>query len=330
MVPLIATSNLAVSTALRKSIAESCRRDLSKAFIAWLLEDLNQAADLVSIAAQAAKREGAGQDFQTVAILGFAADAGVLSDPELAALKKGLTRVAGRSPVVNGVPMPFCADAVGILGIALGNAVIANAEINGQVVGWAKRFLKSAYERNRAEDWQRCLFATADLKMGTPLKLSIPNSVAAADVRLALLAKGLIHCPDTQVRQDAARVVQMAIQEPPANVDCERAALCLAGVEWVIRREGEQGYRVAAFTDNLITSPPHTSKDDEQGDIDATPRKKRGRPTKISDERKQRALAVRGVRARAQILYGCKYPTSQQKKNVFAILKNYRSKRIQD
>jgi hypothetical protein len=177
-----------------------------------LLEDFNQPTRLLSIAAQAAKREGAGQDFQTVAILGFAAYAGVLSERELTALKKGLGRVAGRIPVVSGVPMPFCGDAVGILGVALGTAVIANPEVTGQVVGWAMRFLKRAYERDRAEDWQRCLLAAADLKLGTPLKLSFPNSAGVADVRLALLAKGLIYCPDTQVRQDAARVLESETQ----------------------------------------------------------------------------------------------------------------------
>jgi hypothetical protein len=118
MVPLIVTSYVALS-ALRKRIAETCGRELSKAFIAWLLKDFNEGADLLSMAARASERAGAGQDFQTVAILGFAADARVLSERELAGVKKGLSRLAGRSPVVSGVPMPFCADAVGILGIAL-------------------------------------------------------------------------------------------------------------------------------------------------------------------------------------------------------------------
>jgi hypothetical protein len=198
------------------------------------------------------------------------------------------------------------------------------------VVGWAKRFLKSAYERDRAEDWQRCLLAAADLKMGTALKLSIPNSIAAAHVRLALQAKKLICCPDTQVQQDKARALEIANQELSGEIDCERAALCLAGVEWVTRRDGEGDDRSGAFADQIATNPPEESSEHKRSDMDARPRKKRGRPTKISDERKQRALAVQGVKARAQILYGCKYPTSQQKKNVFAILKNYRSKRIQD
>jgi hypothetical protein len=325
MVSLIATSNLAVSTALRIRIAESCHRDLSKAFVVWLLADFNQRADLLSIAAQAAEREGAGQDFQSIALLGFAADAGVLSEPELAALKKGLTRLAGRRPVVSGVPMPFCADAVGIVGIALGTGFIADAEVTGQVVVWAKRFLKSAYERDRVEDWQRCLLAAADLKMGAPLKLSIPNSAAVADVRIALLAKGLISCPDAQVRQDAARVLEIAIQELSGEIECERTALRLAGVDWVLRREGKEGDRAGAFT-GLITNPLHTPNEDKQSAIDPRPRKKRGRPTKIPDELKQRALAVQGTKKRAQILYGCQYPTTEQQRNVSGILKHFRSK----
>jgi hypothetical protein len=326
VVPVIERSNVAVCTALRKRIVESCPRDLSKAFIAWLLEDFNQTADLLSLAARALKREGAGQDFQSIAILGFAAHAGILSEPELAALKKSLSRLAGRSPVVSGVPMPFCADAVGILGVALGTAVIANAETTGQVVGWTMRFLKTAYDRDSAEDWRRCLFAAADLKIGSPLRLTFPNGAAVADVRLALQAKRLIHCADSQVRQDEARVQQIALQELSAEVGCERAALCLAGVEWVIRRDGEQSCPVGVFTEQILKNAPEPSHENERSDVDATSRKKRGRPTKIPDELKERALTAQGTKARAQILYRCSYPTIQQQRNVCSILKHYRKK----
>jgi hypothetical protein len=51
--------------------------------------------------------------------------------------------------------------------------------------------------------------------------------------------------------------------------------------------------------------------------------RKRGRPSKIPDERKQRALAAKGNKERAMILYGTTYPTPQQVKNVYSILKNY-------
>ena len=54
-----------------------------------------------------------------------------------------------------------------------------------------------------------------------------------------------------------------------------------------------------------------------------SPRKKRGRPTEIPEERKRRALSVQGGKARAQILYDTRYPTSQQIKNVQSILRHF-------
>ena len=53
------------------------------------------------------------------------------------------------------------------------------------------------------------------------------------------------------------------------------------------------------------------------------PRKKRGRPTIISDKLKLQALGVRGGKARAKILYGTLYPSSQQVKNVASILRHF-------
>lgn len=52
-------------------------------------------------------------------------------------------------------------------------------------------------------------------------------------------------------------------------------------------------------------------------------RKKRGRPTEIPEERKRKALAVQGGKARAQILYAARYPTPQQIKNVSSILRHF-------
>ena len=180
-------------------------------------------------------KEGANFDFQTVAILGLAAEAGILSETQVGRLKNGLYRLAGRSAVVSGVPMAFSADAVGILGVALGTAAVADAEITGQMVGWAARFLKASYERDRAEDWQRCLYAAADRKLGSRLGLAIPGCIAGADTRIALLAKGLIECADAQVRQDVAHTLEVAYREAPDDLDCEDAALRLAALDWVIQ-----------------------------------------------------------------------------------------------
>jgi hypothetical protein len=61
----------------------------------------------------------------------------------------------------------------------------------------------------------------------------------------------------------------------------------------------------------------------KEQDPKPTLKRGRGRPTQISDECKQRALSVKGGKARAQILYHTKYPTVQQIKNVPSILRHY-------
>jgi hypothetical protein len=147
-------------------MVESCQRDLSKAFGAWLLREPGQDVDLASIADRAATREGAEQDFETVAILGFAAEAGVLSAAQVQILKQGLSRLSNRKPVVNGAPMAFCFDAVGIVGVVLGTRAIADVDVTNLIVQWTTNFLRISYYS--AQDWRRCLFAAAARLLKSP------------------------------------------------------------------------------------------------------------------------------------------------------------------
>ena len=77
VVPVITASHAEARAALRAQMAATCLSALNKAFAVWLLREPEQSADLASIVDQAAKREGADQDFQTAALLGFAAAADV-------------------------------------------------------------------------------------------------------------------------------------------------------------------------------------------------------------------------------------------------------------
>ena len=308
MVPVTPPGFTQRASALRRTIAEFCKRDLSKIFSAWLLGE-TETAEILAFTSEAAKRSGAGQDFGTVAILGFAADASVLSDRQIQTLEQGLRRLAGRAPVVNGVPMAFSADSVGLLGIALGAARIAKPELTGAVAKWVASFLESSYKRGGAEDWQRCLFAAADRKIGSPLKLAIPDAIESADVRIALLAHRLADFDDAGIKRDTAHLTEAITLEFPGDGDCERAALRLAALEWVIRGRGD--------------SPGAVDQSQSASDPKSVPRKKRGRPTTISDDRKRRALSVKGGKARAQILYNTRYPSPQQIKNVRSILRHF-------
>ena len=65
----------------------------------------------------------------------------------------------------------------------------------------------------------------------------------------------------------------------------------------------------------------------DNGEPRPNPRRHRGRPQKIADALKERALLAKGGTARARILYETKYPTPQQVKNVSSILKHHQGKR---
>jgi len=93
---------------------------LSRVFSAWVLRRPEDQETFRSLVNEAAARIGVAQSFQTVAILGFAAEAGYLREGHREALREGLLRQAGRSAVIDDVPMAFCLDVVGILGIAVG------------------------------------------------------------------------------------------------------------------------------------------------------------------------------------------------------------------
>ena len=269
MVPVV-SSQVEIRAALRRRITKACRRDLSKAFIAWLLQEPEERTTLARITAEAAQREGADMDFQTVSVLGFAADAGLLSESQAAALKNGLARLADRSPVVNGVPMPFCADAVGILGVSLGTKATGDRGINHTISLWAKGFLKASYDVERTQDWQRSLFAFADLQLGSPLGLAMPKSAEAADVRTAMRWRGLIdRGNERHAQEDAVQTLTLAAQDLPASVDCEYGALRVAALDWIIRTQSgtDRGVPFEGMDGSVEWTTPERSHGNETRDV---------------------------------------------------------------
>src|SRR5262249_5853415 len=68
-------------------------------------------------------------------------------------------------------------------------------------------------------------------------------------------------------------------------------------------------FNASAWARNLAGLPIPASPLENalEGSVASRPQRKRGRPTEIPDECKRRALAARGGKARAQILYGTKY-----------------------
>ena len=102
-------------------------------------------------------------------------------------LKQGLERLAGRRPVVDEIPMPFCSDAVGILGVALGTRSLADSSVSAKIVSWLSSFLPTIYDLDGTENWQRCLFQAADHVLGGGIEL--PPWLARPKMSMALCAK---------------------------------------------------------------------------------------------------------------------------------------------
>ena len=82
---------------------------------------------------------------------------------------------------------------------------------------------------------------------------------------------------------------------------------------------------VANQRDVPVTSDSACSnREATESNVQSTPTRKRGRPKKIPDELKLKALNAKGGKARAQILYQTTHPTVQQVKNVPSIINNFK------
>jgi hypothetical protein len=130
--------------------------------------------------------------------------------------------------------MAFCQDAVGILGVALGVKAVADEQITSEVVLWTARFLKASYDMERTEDWHRCLFAAADRQLGSPQNLSVPPAAVVADLRTALVARGVLN-DEALAAEDSDQTLRLALTESQADLPIDRAMLRLAAMEFVIR-----------------------------------------------------------------------------------------------
>jgi hypothetical protein len=255
MVPVDRARYVEARAALRARGRESCHRDLSSAFSAWLLQDRDWCPRLAAIASSAASRQGGEQDFQATAILGFAAEAGLLSGAQIEKLTASISRLAGRKCSTSGTRMTFCCDPVGLLGVSLGTKAIADPALFDRVAQWATSFVGTSYVGDLVQDWQRCLFAVANTVLGSPLRLSMPNSAAVADVRTALRFRGLFEDDGHGAAEDATQALTLAVQQPPEQFTFEEATLRLAALRYVTGRRGPAMLRSLRFVGRKQARP---------------------------------------------------------------------------
>ena len=239
VVSVRATTNLLLADAramFERTLAQRPQTDLAIVFGYWILMRPADAPQAEKIISEAVQRSGAQQDFQTIATLGFATASGLLSGDASTSLKQGLDRLAGRQPFVDEVPMPFCSDAVGILGVALGTKFLADPSDSAKILTWLSSFLKDIYRMDGIENWQRCFFQGADRILGGSIGLASALLDQSEDAYVALKAKGVFGPTNGKItEQEEETVLRLILLEGTREVSYERASVRLAALEYVVR-----------------------------------------------------------------------------------------------
>ena len=235
MVPINSRDHMLLADAravLDRQLEDVPEGDLAVEFWYWARRQPERKPDATTAARQLAQRSGAQQDFQTVAALGFALDAGLLESGEASALRRGLGRLAGRNPFVDGMPMPFCSDAVGVLGVAVGASALSDSDVASDISAWLAKFLGTIYSMSGTEEWQRCLFHAADTLLGGLVGIGPVVGENASDVRAALESKGILPSID-EIALSAALsyIARNSIEAIPY----ERAVLRSVALDWLVR-----------------------------------------------------------------------------------------------
>lgn len=221
---------------LMRTLTSRPQTDPAILFAYWMLMRAGDAPEAGQIAAAAGQRTGAQLDFQTVAALGFARESGLLGPEASGTLKQGLERLAGRRPFVDDIPMGFCSDAVGILGVALGTRSLADDGLSSQIVTWLSSFLPNIHNLDGTENWQRILFQAADQVLSGRIKIPASRLSHAEDVRVALAAKNVLpQCDGNQAERDEEKALKDILTQGTAEASYERSAIRLAGLEYILR-----------------------------------------------------------------------------------------------
>lgn len=210
-------------------ISESKERTPSdEAFVAWALDDV---AALAKLAVASATRTKAARTYQDVAVLGYAAAAGVLDDEHVEVLVAGLDWLAGRKAIADGEPLGFCLDSPALLGIALG-ATAVGAPSTSRTKGWLLTVLQTAHEHARLDDWQKCILHAIDSHLAVGANYDMPDGHDTADVRTFLRAKGLVTM-DANADDEATTV--SILKTDRTTLPITRAAARVAALDWIRR-----------------------------------------------------------------------------------------------
>ena len=231
-------------TLMREVSTAAGKHDLLEAFSAWLLRDNTCGVGMEEAVRIALAASGAGRTYREVAILGYAAAATRLDADGMSKLMAGLRWLTAREPIVSNVPMPFCTDSVGLLGVALGGGVGGDEGIRHTVSSWLARCNAARAVSADGDGWEDLLLLAVEWLAGRSNYKHLRADPALADVRVALRSRGLLADLKERSDEDEEYDTIVLIQgEEATNLGIPRAVLRLAALQWI---KAKQPVRVAS------------------------------------------------------------------------------------
>jgi len=220
----------------RRSRALVDQGEAARGFLEWIAPTAVEGAPsgLRQSAARASALSGAQRTVGSVATMGFAAVSGVLDAPQTDALRSGVAWIIGRKLRVADAPTALLTDPVSVLGIALGARALADPPLVEQTLAWIRHIGEASAQLSGAPEWRRALLAVAAVALGGAFDEPLARNADLADVRLALMARGLLPTPTHEAFEaDAARVIEQVRASEVETLNPVRAAARTAALEWI-------------------------------------------------------------------------------------------------
>jgi hypothetical protein len=245
------------ATLFRELSSAVGKHDIYEAFAKWLVGDAIPGLSIDGATEAAVEATGASRTVSVVATLGYASSMRELNDKESRSLQAGIEWVIGCEPVVRGTPMPFCMDAVTLVGIVLG-ARKCNF-IQERFETWLHLCREATSGSQGLGEWQEWLMAvvTQDTGIGWAAKTS--EGAEGAEVRVSLRSKGFgSHADAAGIANDEVAALSYIVTCPSSGLGMSRAAIRLATLDWIRRQRATLAVQRVSVQDlaNLLRRVP--------------------------------------------------------------------------
>jgi REase_DpnII-MboI len=244
-------------TLLRELSSAVGKHDIYEAFAAWLVPDTIPGLIIEGATEAAVEAAGSSRTASGVATLGYASGMKELNEKESRCLQSGIEWVVGCEPIVRGTPMPFCMDAVTLVGIVLG-AKKCNS-IQERFESWLRLCREATSAGQGLGEWQEWLMAVVTQDAGIGWAGKTVEGAEGAEVRVSLRSKGFGTAADaTSIAKDEVAALSYIVTCPSSGFGISRAAIRLATLDWIRRQRATLAVQSFSMQDlaNLLRRVP--------------------------------------------------------------------------